>query len=62
MGSSFTVGQPDTALIRIVVIIDPVSEIAQRWSALIQWLSKIDNVATTVYFDPNTEAKEVSNI
>jgi UDP-glucose:glycoprotein glucosyltransferase len=31
---SFKVGNPDTATIHIAVVIDPVSEIAQKWSAL----------------------------
>lgn len=58
---SFSIGDPETALIRVAAIINPISEDAQRWSGLLQWLSKIENVSTTVYFDPNIEAKEVGS-
>lgn len=34
--SSFSTGKSDDAIIRVAAIVDPVSEIAQRWSGLIQ--------------------------
>ncbi|KAL1411228.1 killer toxin resistant protein [Vanrija albida] len=56
---SFAVGDPKTALLRAAVIIDPISEQAQKWSALLELLSDIEHVAINVYFDPNIAAKEV---
>jgi UDP-glucose:glycoprotein glucosyltransferase len=31
---SFTVGDEETALVEVAMIIDPITEMAQKWSAL----------------------------
>ncbi|KAL7422173.1 killer toxin resistant protein [Cryptotrichosporon argae] len=56
---SFTVGDPDTALLHVAAVFDPVSEQAQRWSAYLRWLSALDHVAITVYLDPNPQLTEL---
>ncbi|CAK9782754.1 hypothetical protein CC85DRAFT_260485 [Cutaneotrichosporon oleaginosum] len=55
---SFSVGNKEDALVRVAAVLDPVSEEAQRWSALIQWLSSLDSVSTTVWLDPDIQAEE----
>ncbi|BEI94341.1 uncharacterized protein CcaverHIS019_0608000 [Cutaneotrichosporon cavernicola] len=52
---SFSVGNKDGALVRVAAVLDPVSEEAQRWSALIQWISSLDSVSTTVWLDPDIQ-------
>lgn len=67
---SFTIGDSSTALFHVAAIIDPLSELAQRWTPLLkvgviyrapltqQLLANIDHVAVTVYLDPNTKATD----
>lgn len=43
---------------RVAAVLDPVSEESQRWSALIQWLSSLDSVSTTVWLDPDIQTDE----
>lgn len=33
---SFSIGDPETALLRVTAVIDPISEQAQKWSSLLQ--------------------------
>jgi UDP-glucose:glycoprotein glucosyltransferase len=57
---SFTVGDSDTAILHIAATLDPVSEEAQRWSDLLAMFAKMENVAITVYLDPDVQPIEVS--
>jgi UDP-glucose:glycoprotein glucosyltransferase len=57
---SFTVGDSDTAILHIAATLDPVSEEAQRWSDLLAMFAKMENVAITVYLDPDVQPTEVS--
>ncbi|KAJ7513036.1 glycosyltransferase family 24 protein [Mycena galericulata] len=50
--SSFQFGDNSTALYHIAVLVDPVSEIAQKWSSLLEWLSHIPDVYIKVYLNP----------
>ncbi|KAF7345254.1 hypothetical protein MSAN_01902000 [Mycena sanguinolenta] len=50
--STFQFGDNSTALYHIAVILDPVSEIGQRWSSLLQWLSHIPDMYIKVYLNP----------
>ncbi|WVR05054.1 hypothetical protein IAU60_002066 [Kwoniella sp. DSM 27419] len=56
---SFTLGNLDTAILEVGAVIDPISEQAQRWSAILQTLSEMENVAVTVYLEPNAIMEEV---
>lgn len=57
--SSIQIGDFDDALFHVGVIVDPISETAQRWSGLLELLSTLDRVAITIHFDPNPEATEI---
>ncbi|KAJ7032380.1 UDP-glucose:glycoprotein glucosyltransferase-domain-containing protein [Mycena alexandri] len=50
--SSFQYGDNSTALYQIAVIIDPLSEMAQKWSSLLEWLSHIPDIYIKVYTNP----------
>ncbi|KAJ7136717.1 glycosyltransferase family 24 protein [Mycena epipterygia] len=50
--SSFQYGDNSTALYQIAVLIDPVSEMAQKWSSLLEWLSHIPDIYIKVYTNP----------
>ncbi|KAJ7264047.1 glycosyltransferase family 24 protein [Mycena haematopus] len=50
--STFQFGDNSTALYHIAVILDPVSEIGQRWSSLLEWLSHIPDMFIKVYTNP----------
>ncbi|KAJ7130733.1 glycosyltransferase family 24 protein [Mycena crocata] len=56
--SSFQYGDNTTALYHIAVLIDPVSEMAQKWSSLLEWLSHIPDIYIKVYTNPVTH-KEI---
>ncbi|WWC85342.1 uncharacterized protein L201_000205 [Kwoniella dendrophila CBS 6074] len=56
---SFTLGDPEKAILDVAVIVDPISENAQKWSTLLQTLSEMENVAVTVYLEPQPYMNEV---
>ena len=56
---SFHVGDLDTAIVRVAAVIDPISEEAQVWSSLLKTASGMDNVAVSVYLEPDTQNTEV---
>ena len=56
---SFHVGDLDTAVVRVAAVIDPISEEAQVWSSLLNSASGMDNVAVSVYLEPDTQNTEV---
>ena len=43
----------------IAAILDPVSTSAQQWSGLLTAIVKLDNVAISVYMEPETHVQEV---
>ena len=57
---SFTVGDQENALVHIAAVLDPVSTSAQQWSGLLSSLAKLDNVAVSVYMEPETHVTEAS--
>lgn len=59
MSRSFTTGDLDTAIIRIVAVLDPISEEAQVWSSLLNMAAKMENIAVSVYLEPDTQKTEV---
>jgi UDP-glucose:glycoprotein glucosyltransferase len=56
---SFHVGDLDTAIVRVAAVIDPISEEAQVWSTLLKTASGMDNVAISVYLEPDIQNTEV---
>ena len=56
---SFHVGDLDTAIVHVAAVIDPISEEAQVWSSLLKTASEMDNVAVSVYLEPDTQNTEV---
>ena len=52
--TSFIVGAMDTSTIQVVCLIDPVSELAQKWSSILCSLVDIDYVHLTVILNPVT--------
>ncbi|WVQ70245.1 uncharacterized protein L199_008471 [Kwoniella botswanensis] len=56
---SFTLGNPEKAILDVAVIVDSISENAQKWSTVLQTLSEMDNVAITVYLEPKPSLSEV---
>ncbi|WWD15785.1 hypothetical protein CI109_100209 [Kwoniella shandongensis] len=56
---SFTIGDLDTAILQVAAVMDPLSEHAQRWSTLLQTLSEMENVAVSVYLEPEPMMTEV---
>ncbi|KAJ7222294.1 UDP-glucose:glycoprotein glucosyltransferase-domain-containing protein [Mycena pura] len=50
--SSFHFGDNSTALYQIAVLLDPLSELAQKWSSLLEWLAHIPDIYIKVYTNP----------
>ncbi|KAI3613174.1 glycoprotein glucosyltransferase [Moniliophthora roreri] len=50
--SCFEFGDNTTALYQIGVLLDPLSETAQKWSSLLDWLSNVPNVYIEVHLNP----------
>ncbi|KAF5311086.1 hypothetical protein D9619_007791 [Psilocybe cf. subviscida] len=48
----FELGDNSTALYNVGVILDPLSETAQKWSSLLQWLSDSEDVYIEVHLNP----------
>ncbi|KAJ8081870.1 killer toxin resistant protein [Marasmius tenuissimus] len=48
----FEFGDNTTALYQIAVLLDPLSETAQRWSSILEWISSIPDVAIEVHLNP----------
>jgi UDP-glucose:glycoprotein glucosyltransferase len=57
--TSFESGDKDTATFHIVVSLDPVSEIAQRWAPLLKILSEIDGIYVKVFLNPTDYLQEL---
>jgi hypothetical protein len=43
----------------VAAVIDPISEEAQVWSSLLKTACEMDNVAVSVYLEPDTQNTEV---
>ena len=52
-------GQPDASSVHIVASIDPTSQIAQRWIAILQVLAKLDGVYMKLYLNPREKLQEL---
>ncbi|WVQ71501.1 hypothetical protein IAR50_001039 [Cryptococcus sp. DSM 104548] len=56
---SFKLGNQDNALLQVAVVVDPLSERAQKWSPLIKALSEMEYVSVTVYLEPKANMEEI---
>jgi UDP-glucose:glycoprotein glucosyltransferase len=52
-------GKEDSAVFEIGVVIDPASELAQRWSHILRTLSQLESVHLRIHFNPNRFLPEV---
>ncbi|KAF8905183.1 glycosyltransferase family 24 protein [Gymnopilus junonius] len=50
--TSFVYGDNSTALYHVSVLLDPLSEIGQKWSSLLKWLSSIPDIFIEVHLNP----------
>ncbi|KAI0367405.1 glycosyltransferase family 24 protein [Pilatotrama ljubarskyi] len=50
--TAFTIGDNTTALYHIGALINPLSEEAQKWTSLLEWLSEIPGVYLEVHVNP----------
>ncbi|KAI7940320.1 hypothetical protein MJO28_013972 [Puccinia striiformis f. sp. tritici] len=57
--SSYQHGDKENALFEFSVILNPTSEAAQRWSALLETLSHRSDVSMKVWFNPSLELNEL---
>lgn len=51
--SQFTFGENSTAIFNFGVVLDPLSESAQKWSSLLLWLLNIPGVSVDLRISPN---------
>lgn len=49
---SFSIGNESTALFQFGVILDPLSETAQIWSALLETLAELQSIHIKLYLNP----------
>lgn len=57
--SRLVVGDIENTFLEIGMIIDPLSETAQKWTPVIQTLSEIDGVSVIVYLNPDSDLTEL---
>ena len=52
--SRFTFGEKSTAIFNFGVVLDPLSESAQKWSSLLLWLLNIPGVSVDLRIHPKS--------
>jgi UDP-glucose:glycoprotein glucosyltransferase len=57
--TAFTVGDNQTAVVQIVVALDPASELAQRWVPILKVLSELGGVSLKVFMNPKNILDEL---
>lgn len=57
--SKLTIGDESKALFHFAVLLDPVSETAQKWGALIKWLTTLDSVYLELYLVTDQTREEL---
>ncbi|CAG8443499.1 5466_t:CDS:10 [Acaulospora colombiana] len=57
--SRVNIGNPDDAIYNIVAVIDPISEMAQKWSTILTTLSQFDGFFLEIYLYPPTHIEEI---
>lgn len=59
--SRFTFGESSTAIFNFGVVLDPLSESAQKWSSLLLWLLNIPGVSVDLRIHPSSYTEVSSN-
>lgn len=57
--TAIDVGNPETADIHLVALLNPASEIGQRWAPILQVLSELDGVFLRIFLNPNEKLGEL---
>ncbi|KAF8595370.1 hypothetical protein BDV93DRAFT_575405 [Ceratobasidium sp. AG-I] len=57
--STFEIGDNTTALFHIGLLIDPLSEYAQKWSSIIEWLATVPQTHIHVRLNPAAQVTEM---
>ncbi|KAG2196556.1 hypothetical protein INT47_010395 [Mucor saturninus] len=57
--SRIVAGDTENTFLEIGMIIDPLSEAAQKWTPVIQALSEIDGVSVIIYLNPDSDLSEM---
>ncbi|KAF7724618.1 hypothetical protein EC973_000862 [Apophysomyces ossiformis] len=57
--TKITFGDRDNAFLEVGVILDPLSETAQKWSVLLEKVLTIDGVFIEIYLNPHTHLEEI---
>ena len=57
--TSITLGDNSTAVIQLVAVIDPATEIAQRWVPIIKVLSELGGVSTRIFLNPQDKLQDL---
>lgn len=52
-------GSADDAVFQFAITLDPLSEVAQKWSSIIKVLSEMAGVYVRVYLNPQTTTTEL---
>ncbi|KAG7448716.1 uncharacterized protein BT62DRAFT_965246 [Guyanagaster necrorhizus] len=55
--TGFEYGDNTTALYQISAIIDPIGELAQRWSSLLQWISTFPDTYIEIHLNPGPHSE-----
>ncbi|QRV75871.1 glycosyltransferase family 24 protein [Ceratobasidium sp. AG-Ba] len=56
---TFEIGDNSTALFHVGILLDPLSEHAQKWSSIIEWLSSIPQTHIHVRLNPSMQQTEM---
>lgn len=57
--SAFEVGDPETASVHLVALLDPASEQGQRWAPILKVMSQLDGVFVKVFLNPSERMQEL---
>lgn len=57
--ASFAIGNNETAMFHFAMILNPVSDMAQKYSSLLEWLADDDLVHAVVYLNPPHQVEEM---
>ena len=57
--TSFEVGDASTATIHLVAVLNPASELGQKWAPILKVLSELDGVYLRVFLNPQSDLSEL---
>lgn len=57
--TSITKGDNSTAVLQIVVVLDPATELAQRWVPILKALSELDGLYMRIFLNPKNKLQEL---